>query len=185
MFVNDRHITYSSPPHKRKLARVIAVVSAVVLVLIFVSVASDYRKRKAAGYDPLPASSLVLPSAPLMMLGIGLWIGWGHTRIDLRRGVAERRPLGVPWLAKIVRLRDAERLYVGYFRAPTMVATPGAGVIYTGKLKGRAFWFVRLEGDRAQLMLIAQRGYDEALAFAGEIGERVDLPVEIAEPPEE
>ncbi len=35
MFVNDRYITYSSPAHKRKVGRAIAVGAAAFLVLFF------------------------------------------------------------------------------------------------------------------------------------------------------
>ncbi len=181
MFVNDRHITYSSPAHKRKIGRAIAVGAAAFLVLIFFSVSSNYRTRKAAGYDPLPASSIGLPVAPLMLLGIGLWIGWGQTRVDLRRGVVERRPLGVPWLTKTIRLRDANRLYVGYYAAPRTISTPNSGVVYksTGSNphKGMSLWFVRLEGERARTMIVVQRSYPEAIELAQQIGERIDLPV--------
>ncbi len=116
-----------------------------------------------------------------MMLGIGLWIGWGQTRIDLRHGVVERRPLGVPWLAKIIRLKDAERLYVGFYRAPSIVSTANSGGVYksTNNLpkKALALWFVRLEGDKMRTMLIVQRGFEEAVAFAQEVGARMELPV--------
>lgn len=185
MFVDDQFITYSSPPHKRKLGRSMAVGAAAMLVVILFSIASNYKTRKAAGYDPLPASSLVIPVAPLMLLGIGLWIGWGQTRIDLRRGVVERRPLGLPWLAKIVRLKDAKRLYVGLYRAPTMISTPNAAVVFKGTNKGMPFWFVRLEGEKVRTMLMVQRSYEDAVEFAQEIGERVGLAVDVEARPEE
>lgn len=147
--------------------------------------ASDYKTRKAAGHDPLPPSSFVIPVAPLMMIAIGLWIGWGQTRIDLRRGVVERRPLRVPWLVKLTLLRDAARLYVGFYRAPTVISTPNAGIVYKGTDKGRAFWFVRLEGEGTRTMLLVQRSYDEAVAFAQEIGKRVGLAVDMEAQPED
>ncbi|MDF1823433.1 MAG: hypothetical protein P1U68_02260 [Verrucomicrobiales bacterium] len=179
MFVNDQFITYSSPPHKRRTARPLAVVSSVILVLILFSILSNYRTRLAAGYDPLPPSSLVLPIAPLMLIGIGLWIGWGQTRIDLRRGVVERRPLGLPRPAKIIQLKDANRLYVGYYLPPKMVNTPNAPVLYKPSSNNTKFWFVRLEGENSKIMLIVQRSREEALAFARLVREETGLDVNV------
>ncbi len=183
MVDDDLYITYSSPPHKRKFARIIAVVSILILGLCLWSAADSYVKRKAKGYDPLPPSTLVTFVAPMMMIGIGLWIGWGQTRIDLHRRVVVRRPLGIPWPAKTVRFSDAQRLHVSFYRAPTTMVLPSAGVIYKTGDRGRPFWFVRLEGEKAQTMLILQRTYDEAVEFAKQIGNRVNLPVEIDEQP--
>ena len=64
-------------------------------------------------------------AAPSMLLLVGLWIGWGQTRIDLERGRVEVWPLGIPWPAEVHRLAHADRFVV--------VPVPG---ISSGELTG-------------------------------------------------
>ena len=117
-----------------------------------------------------------------MMAGIGLWIGWGQVRIDTRRGVVERRPIGLPLFARTRPISTANRLYVGFYRTPTAVATPSAGIRYGGG-DGTPLWYVRFEGNGYQFMLIVQRAREEAIAFAESLAAKFDLPVEILEEP--
>ena len=177
------HVIYSSPPSKRKLAKGIFWFSAAIAVLLTWSLINSYQRRKAKGYDPLPASSLVMYGLPLMLGGLGLWIGWGQVRIDLKRGVVERRPLGLPYLGKTKSLSAANRIYVGFYRAPTSFGTANSGVVMRDLGKGTPYWFARLEGEGFQVMLIVQRPKEEALAFAHDIGGRFDLAVEVADDP--
>ncbi len=178
-------VTYSSPKSKRKLARGVFYVCAILAALIIWAAASNAAKRKEKGYPPPDVTSLVPMMAPLMLMTIGLWIGWAQVRIDMRRGVVERRPLGLRFLfSRSKSISTAKRIYVGYYRAPTTVATANAGVVLRDTGKGTPFWYARVDGPDFQMMLIVQRPKEEALAFAQKIGEKFDLPVEVADDPE-
>ena len=160
-------------------------VCVVLAALIIWGAAGNAAKRKAKGYPPQGVTALVPLMAPLMLMTIGLWIGWGQVRIDTRRGVVERRPLGTRFLfSRSKSISTAKRIFVGYYRAPTTVVTPNAGMVLRDTGKRTPFWYARVDGPDYQMMLIVQRPKEEALAFAKEIGEKFDLPVEVADDPE-
>ncbi len=117
MPIKDVEITYSSPPPKRNLARVIAVVSVVILALCAGSIVGTYGNRKAKGYQPVPLSSLVTLVAPL---GIGLWIG--GKKEGLPGATSSRSPRRTGWWD-----RPAGRRRPWMHSPPRQIRNPVAG----------------------------------------------------------
>lgn len=179
----DVYTDYQSPPGKRLLARGLLWVGVLITVLALWAMISDYQKRKEAGRPGIPAASVVTLVAPLGMVLLGLWIGHGQTRINLRRGTIENRPLGLPFLARVSSLEKAKRLYVGYYRAPSGVYTSHS--IPVTRPPGAPLWFVRIEGEKFKIMLIRQRTYEEAEDFALRLSDRTGIPIEAQDRPED
>lgn len=166
---------YNAPESKRGMARVMALLAGLLVTWLAYSLVRDWGVRAEKGIPP-NYGSVVMCVAPLMLLVVGIWIGWGHTRVDLGRLTVQRRPLGLPFPSKTRPLSDARRLYVGFHRGPRVVQTASATVQH----EPRAYWFVELQGDDFRILLVHQRPRrEEALAFAEHIGERAGLPVEV------
>ncbi len=108
-------VLYSSPPHKRRVARALASLGFVLLAFAVWFAIDEWRR--GAVPDLRAAYGLIaFFITPLVLIGVGLWVGWGHTRVDLWRKCIERRPFGLPWPAKQRPLSDAQRLYVAFHR---------------------------------------------------------------------
>jgi hypothetical protein len=164
---------YGSPESKRVMARAMAAVSALLLVWLVVSTARDWQVRSEKGI-PLNYGAIVMCVAPLMLFFVGLWIGWGHTRVDFGRRIVQQRPFGLPWPASGRPLSDASCLYVGFHRGPWGVQTASASMQH----EVRAYWYVQLQGPDLLIPLVVQRERkEEALAFAEHIGDACGLPV--------
>ena len=165
---------YRAAPIQRTLARWIAVLSGALLAALIITLVRGFLGRIERGLRQRYGYLVVL-AAPAMSLVLGLWIGWGQTRIDLERGRVEIRPLGTPWPAEVHQLAEADRLVV--------VSVPG---VSSGQLTGGpvtspgTFWHVRLEGPELGAALKVQLGSEaEALALAERLGEVLGLPVEV------
>ena len=164
---------YRAAPIQRTLARWVGVLSGALLLVAIVTLMRGFLGRIRAGL-PLRYGYLVVLAAPAMLLAVGLWIGWGQTRIDLERATVEIRPLGIPWPAEVHRLGEADRLVI--------VSVPG---VSSGQVTGGpatspgTFWHVRLEGPGLDMALKVQLGSEaEALGLAERLGERLGVPVE-------
>lgn len=178
MDVENRLVILLSPPDKRKLGRIIAWVAAVWLVLAVIGTVTSYQKRKAAGYRPLPPASVVTMVAPVGMLLVGCWIGYGQVVIDRRAGTVVRKTLGPVFPGRVFDLAGAKQLHVGYFHGPSNV-TPQSYAVR----KRPVFWFVRLEGEEAGVMLVRQRTRAEAITEAERFAAFLHLPVRVDDPP--
>ncbi len=166
---------YSSPASKRSMARGIAVFSIILLAWLVFSGIRNWQTREEQGIPPNYGAAMMWV-APLMLFVVGLWIGWGHVRVDLERLTVSRRPLGLPWPSKTRPLSDANRLYVGFHLGPYGVQTAHASMQH----EPQAYWYVHLQGDDFLIPLVVQRERkEEALAFAEHIGEAAGLPVEV------
>lgn len=164
---------YRAAPIQRILARWIAGLSGAVLAFAVVTLVKGYLGRRARGRQP-SYTYLVVLAAPSMLLLVGLWIGWGQTRIDLERGRVEIRPLGIPWPAQAHPLAEADRLVVVPVAGiSSSELTGGSGV------RAGTFWHVRLEGPQLGVALKVQIGSEaEARELADRLGGLVGLPVE-------
>ncbi len=163
---------YRAAPIQRTLARWIAVLSGALLVVLTVTLTRGFLRRIEQGLRRR-YTYLVVLVAPAMSVVLGLWIGWGHTRIDLERYTVEIRPLGIPWPAEVHQLGEADRLVV--------VPVPGvsSGYLTGGSVTSPGtFWHVRLEGPELGVALKVQLGSEaEALALAERLSEVVAVPV--------
>lgn len=168
---------YRAAPIQRTIARWLAGLSGALLIALIVGLVRGFLYRTRRGVR-VSYTYLVVLVAPSMLVVLGLWIGWGQTRIDLERQRVEIRPLGIPLLVQVHELAEADRL----------VLVPVLGVS-SGDLSGRSatrpstFWHVRLEGPEFGVALKVQLGSEaEAAELARRLGEVVALPVKAPKP---